>query len=437
MSTDDTLGMTYEMRRRARRPDAPKEETRWRAWMLAVGIGSFAAGVLALGLWLYWSMTYVYTIRAKVSGGTIFLSTDFDGRLCRLGAQEGQAVSEGETLAWFDDAEPRGELASAEAVVALQKGACDGAQKELESAALTLELARLQAVEENHRAVANLKNAEAVLRRLQSGSREEEIGSAEARLASAQALQSLYELRVTQSAGLHERGIEPQIELEIKRTQLATQRNTVRENELQLAQLTAGPRPEDIEVAQQAVNARQADLALAKMSELTLKGRELDVARLQARLAQAKAELGKAEADLQVRRAALDKLAIKSPADGIVSRVYFHPGEVVRKGEFLIELIEASGGRWVEGYVLEEDAERIQPGQPVKIRIGTDSGQICQGELADVGFSSAPGTGGRDRAFSELGSFGRPAPVWVRIRLPDQDTPPRLGTSAKARIKVR
>jgi len=437
MSTEHTPGMTYEMRRRARRPEPPKEETRWRAWMLASGIGAFAAGVLALGLWLYWSMTYVYTIRAKVGGTTTFLSTDFDGRLVRLAAQEGQAVKDGETLAWFDDAQANGELASAEAVVALQKGACAGAQKELESARLALELARLQAVEENHRAEANLKNAEAVLRRLRSGSREEEIGSAQARLASAQALQSLYELRVTQSEGLHERGIEPQIELEIKRTQLATQRNTVRENELLLAQLTAGPRPEDIEVAQQAVNARQADLALARMSELALKGRELDVARLEARLAQARAELGKAEADLQVRRAALDKLAIKSPADGIVSRVYFHPGEVVRKGEFLIELIEDSAGRWVEGYVLEEDAQRIQPGQPAKVRIGTDSGQACRGELAEVGFASALGNIGRDRAFSEMGSFGRPAPVWVRIRLTDQDPPPRLGTSAKARIKVR
>jgi multidrug resistance efflux pump len=220
------------------------------------------------------------------------------------------------------------------------------------------------------------------------------------------------------------------------KTQLATQKNVVREAELEVKKLKAGPRVEVIEEAVQVVNARTAELALARTSQKGLIRLELELRSRKTQLRQAKAELEQADADVLMRRAALAKTVIRSPVTGTVVRVFFNVGEVVRKGEPILEVADDSKGRWVEGFVAEEDANVIREGQKAEVEIGIDSGYYVDAVVEQVGYSTSA-SGSRYRSFSETGDYGRPAPIWLRIGLPETNPRPRPGTSAHVLIRVR
>ncbi len=433
---DDTLGMVYEMRRKARGAEPERKSSRWKHSLLISGIALFMIVCAVIALWVYWSVTYVSTIRAEVRGGVVVLSPDFDARLAELKTEERQHVTAGQELACFDDSERRAALTAAEAGVTLKENQCEAASIRVESAGAALELAEVRGVEEIRRAEANKKSSEAWLNRLRSGAREEEIEAAEARLASAQALAALYGLQLKQSERLFEKQIESEFDLEIMKTQLATQKNVVREAELEVKKLKAGPRVEVIEEAVQVVNARTAELALARASWNSLRRLELELASRKAQLRQAKAELEQAEANVLMGRAALEKMVIKSPVTGTVVRVFFSVGEVVRKGEPTLEVADDSKGRWVEGFVAEEDADAIRQGQKAEVEIGIDSGYYVDGVVERVGYSASANSS-RLRSFSEALDYGRPAPIWLRIGIPETDPRPRPGTSAHVLIRVR
>lgn len=404
--------------------------------MLISGIVLFVMVCAVVVLWVYWSMTYVSTIRAEVRGGVVVLSPDFDARLAELKTEERQHVIAGQELACFDSSERRAALTAAEAGVMQKESQFEAASTRIESAKAALELAKVRGAEEIRRAEANKKSSEAWLNRLKSGAREEEIEAAEARLASANALASLYGLQLKQSERLFIKQIESELDLEIMKTQLATQKNVVREAELEVMKLKAGPRAEEIEEAVQVVNARRAELALARISQNGLRGLELELKSRKAQQRQAKAELEQAEADVLMKQAALEKTIIRSPVTGTVVRAFFSVGEVVRKGEPLLEVADDSKGRWVEGFVVEEDAGLIREGQKAEVEIGIDSGYFVDAVVEQIGYS-ASASGSRYRSFSESGDYGRPAPIWLRIGLPETNPQPRPGTSAQVLIRVR
>jgi HlyD family secretion protein len=433
---DDTLGQAYERRRNARGLEPQVVPSRWTRRLLIAGAGLLIVVAMAASLWVYWALTYVGTIRAEVCGGVVFLSPDFDARLAALSVAEGQHVEAEQELARFDDSERKAELAAAEAGVMLRKNQHEVALSRVESAKAELALAKLRGTEEIRRAEANMKSSQARLERLRKGARPEDIEAAEARLESAKAVASLYRLQLTQTEKLSAKGIESALDVEIMKTQLATQSNLVREAELAVAKLQAGPRVEDVEEAIQEVNARKADLALALASKDDLRRLELELDSRNAQLRQAKAESDAAEANVRMRRATLDKTLLRSPVAGTVVRIYYSTGEVVRKGEPAIEVADDSKGRWVEGYVAEEDANDVRVGQKAHIEIGVDSGTYVETTVEQVGLSAAPGNS-RYRSYSETGDYGRPSPIWLKLGLPKTDPPTRPGTSAYVLIRVR
>jgi HlyD family secretion protein len=437
MSADDQPSATYDVRRQARGAEPALATGAWKRRLIAAGV-AVTATLLALGgLAVYRSIAYVGTIRAEVRGVTVALSPDFDAPLTEIMTAEWTQVVRDQELVRFDDSARRAELAAAEAGVMLKQGRCESAQTDVTAAQAALDTARVRFREETRRAEAERRGAEARLNRLKNGARPEELEAARTRLDSARAIAALNTLELEQSQKLHERGIESEAELEIRKTKLTTQNNVVREAELALAGLLAGPRPEEIEQTLQELNARDADLALARAAEQDLVRLELHLAATASGLRQAQAELDQARADVAIRRAALERTVLRSPVNGTVTRIYFNRGEVVRKGEVTVEITDDAGGRWVEGFVLEKDSDRIVPGQKARVEIGVDSGHFVPAVVACIGSAKGHVEGSRVRTFSETGSYGRPAPVWVKCTLADMDHIPRPGTSAYVRIAVR
>jgi len=475
----------YELRRQARGGDPPGRRPPWRRRLIWIGVVLAGAGLLSLGGFFLWCWCHVKTIYADVRGNVVELASHVDARLATRNVRSGQVVAAGEEVARLDDSQLRAVLAASEAQrdithglvtkakanltlvagrveadIALAAARIEVARAQVKSAERGVEEARGRVAEEIRRAEAVHEQARAVLGRLEKGTREEDIESARARLAAARAMAKLYSLEVKQSQELVAEGIDSQHLLEVKKAQLDTQQNRVREAEIAVAKLIKGPTREEMEAARQATAARAAELALARAGarELDSLSAQLDVRRedvkraraelacaeaLRAEIAiareqvkAAEAALVKAEADVTTHRVVLASMSVVTPIAGTVISTSVKVGEICRKGVPFILVADRSGGCWVEGYIRERDAVDVRPGQSARVEIVTGSGNYVKGKVAAVGLTTYSATPRSPSKFSANPAHLTSEFVWVKIELLEQRPEWRLGMSAKASIRV-
>jgi len=233
----------------------------------------------------------------------------------------------------------------------------------------------------------------------------------------------------------------------------------VREAELHLEKLIAGPSGNEIEAAEHALANLEAQLALARngRSEVESLAAEVEIRRTQqdeagARLAQAEAressldisreriraaeaELAKAKAEVDRAEAVLDNLNFVSPVDGTVTRTFDDIGEVCRKGVPCILVADAGRERWIEGFVEDQDAMLVNVGNHARIQVPAGIGKYVPGIVEQVGMHTQSLDGGPPGASPR---FPQPERVWVQIRpLEPLRESPITGTSAKVVIRIR
>jgi HlyD family secretion protein len=186
-----------------------------------------------------------------------------------------------------------------------------------------------------------------------------------------------------------------------------------------LAEIEAGPRREEIEIAKLEVVRAKADLELSEIelarqeglmrSQTTTKER-LDAARTcndraraalavaEQRLAmllagareeerlQARAEVSQREADLRRAQALLDATFIRSPIGGVVVRRYLDPGESITPelGIPVLRLADTSLIR-VRAEVDDSDIGRLAVGLPARVTAPAYPGAVFHGRVAEVG----------------------------------------------------
>jgi len=486
MADEISPNAAYELRRKARGTGAPAPPRPWWRRLLVPGVVILVVSSGAVGAWIRYSLTHVKTVRASVHAAVVNLSPDVDACLVKLCVSAGDRVAVGQELARLDDSQVKPMLEGAKAGSKICKSTYAQAQATLDltrnrveaeielaaanveaaaaraaSAEAALVLRRARLTEEMKQAEALCRQAEARLSLLRKGPRSETIQAARARLATAQALEALYRLDVEQSQQLVGKGIDSRYMLEVKKTQLATQENRVEEARLDLARLEAGAGEDEIEVAVQAVAARQAGLALVETSAKELDTLAADVRVRRAELREARAELARAEADrteivlaeervkaaaaeleraeadVQAREAALASMSIKSTVAGTVIRTFGLEGELLRKGVPCIRIVDDSRGRWVEGYVRERDAMKLHVGQEASVEFVVGSGVKVRATVEAVGLhtasldgiGSAGASGTRGASAAEL--------VWVKLRPEENDNSLLPGNSARAVIRLR
>ncbi len=335
---------------------------------------------------------------------------------------------------------PRPERASRQSLLAQAKADLRVTEATVDAGIASAKLGVAAAQARLARAEAQQGEAKAQLDKLLAGARSEDLESARARLATAKALQELYALEVTQSEQLVGEGIDSAHILQVKKTQLTTQKNAVREAELDLARMEAGPTDEDKRISQQQLAAREADLSLAK-AQLQQAHAELDRANaMKAQVDLGQAHVAAAEADLEVAasaadaaRVALGQMTIQSTVDGTVMRTFDKVGELCREGEVTMQVSDDSEGRWIEGYVSERDAARVRPGQKASVEIVIGSGHTTQAEVEAV--SLATNSLRRDDSGAAAApAVGSAEQVWVKLRPMEQDPRWLPGNSARAVI---
>jgi HlyD family secretion protein len=99
----------------------------------------------------------------------------------------------------------------------------------------------------------------------------------------------------------------------------------------------------------------------------------------------AEGQLDAARAELQVARAALEKLTIRAPVDGTILQVNARRGELAspQAGQPLVLIGDMSSLR-VRAEVDERDIEKIKAGQPVVVRAAAFRGRDIAGKVAFV-----------------------------------------------------
>ncbi|MCZ6559003.1 MAG: HlyD family secretion protein, partial [SAR324 cluster bacterium] len=203
-----------------------------------------------------------------------------------------------------------------------------------------------------------------------------------------------------------------QILVQLTRNQMRIRMNQIKAEvagaAAKVSELTAGPREEEIRIANVEIRIREVELerrrdllkrmeALARFNaisaqdleqqraevelgkvELLLGGEKLKLLMAGSKpqeIERAQAELALAKAKLSDVRADLNDLTIRSPIDGVVARRMVDPGEFVEDGQGLMQVVE-TGKTWVVANLEEGDFERVHVGQPVDIEVDAYPGAL-------------------------------------------------------------
>ncbi len=215
-----------------------------------------------------------------------------------------------------------------------------------------------------------VKSAE-VLARLDDDPYRREVAQARAQVESARARVQLVEA-----------GNRPQ--------EIAEARAVVREREATAANAERLYKRQEELFATKAISSQERDDAEAKYreAEARLKSGQEQLNLLEAGfrvedIAQAKAELSRAEAALAVSELHLQDTVLKAPADGVVLTRAQEPGAILQAGTTILT-VSLQRPVWVRAYINEPDLGRIHPGMKVKVHTDTRPDKPYAGQIGYI-----------------------------------------------------
>jgi membrane fusion protein, multidrug efflux system len=362
---------------------------------------------------------YVTTENAKVSGDIINASSKLSGKVVEIKVQNGSKVNKGDVL-------------------------------------FTLDKDQLQA--QTNQAQAALDVAKAQLAKVSGGARTEEVAGAQAGVDAAQAtytgaltgkdnlqnsltdaqnkyndLQSQINSLVAAYHATDVNDLVQKLAAAVNKHEISDSFYTSMTNllgsktqlEAQITQLKG-----QLDAVNSQINAAKAGLngAKTKLSMVNAGATDKDVAIIEAQVRAAQATFDLAQLNLGYGD-------IKAPVDGTVVQTNIHLGDNLAPGQAAISLVDFSKLQ-VTAYVLENDLERIQAGQSVKLSIDAFPGQSFEGTVKELGLATASTFNlfGGDNASGNYTKVSQRIPIKVEFTGGSNQVIP--GMSVTAKIKV-
>lgn len=186
---------------------------------------------------------------------------------------------------------------------------------------------------------------------------------------------------------------------------------------------TGATTPQDIDDAQAALDSAEARRKVAReVLDLAVAGpREEDIA-------EARANLDTAKADLALLKRRLEDTSLASPVDGIVRARILEPGEMASP-EKPVLTIALTTPKWIRAYVPETDLARVRPGMPAKVSVDSFPDRTYTGW---VGFVSP--TAEFTPKSVETPELRTSLVYEIRVFVEDPENELRLGMPATVRI---
>lgn len=317
-----------------------------------------AAGLAILAVLLY---SQSRAEQAKVSGfveaDEIRLGSLVGGRVARVLVEEGQAVEAGQIILEIQPFDQEHRRSQVQAELA---GRQAGYNKLLAGFR----------PEEIAQAKARRDELAARLEELVNGPRKETIDAAKARFDEAKSSAAYLRSSQEKVQTAFSRNAATKEELDRANDQLASAEALVQVRQAELAELLAGTRSEDIQVAKSQLEQTEQAWILQKNGYRT---EDTETA---------KAALDATQATLKVIDAQIGELTIKAPVDGVIEACRIKPGDLLAPNAPALTML-AKGTLYVRTY-LPEDRLTIKPG--VKLEVSTDSlpGKIFAGRVTFV-----------------------------------------------------
>jgi len=346
-------------------------------------------------------VTRANLVRTLTISGTITTSQDVQisaknpGRLVSVYVRDGDPVRAGQVIASQDLSDQLNLLRQASASVAT-------ARASLSQALANLRQGPIKSAASVKSAEALVAQAKAQLRKAQAGPREEERKQTDAQVQAAKSNLDTSKADLDRKRQLFEEGAISRQTLDVAENAYQNALSQY-QSALQLqAMMQNWTRPEDLEIAREAVRSAEQNLTQAKAEQ------KLDVI-LKDQVDAARSNLQSAVAAEALRRQALSDAQLRSPFEGKIS------GKVTPVGTFLssgmpVARVVGKEGVYFEGQLPESSVAEVSIGRLVRVRVPALGNKSLNGKVVAV----SPSGDNIGRQFNAririLGSFGEIRP---------------------------
>ncbi len=325
--------------------------------LLAIAALVAVAAFAWFGLWS-WNAGKPIRVSGNIEVTDAELSFQIPGRVEARLVDEGQTVTEGQTVALLDNRELSQEVNRNKAEVEAARAAL----AELEAGSRPEEIAEARAA---------ASKAKSRLEELEAGSRPQEIAAGEAAYQSARAEAKRLADDFDRYSGLYRKQLVSTQQYEAARTASEMADARARQAKEQMDLLKEGPRKEEIAQTHDAYAQAEQRYTLVKIGP-----RREDIEQARARLDQARESLALSETRLGYT-------TLVSPMSGMVLSKSIEPGEYVSAGTPIVTVADLVNA-WLRAYVNETDLGRVKLGQPVCVITDTYPGKAYEGRISFI-----------------------------------------------------
>ena len=323
----------------------------------------FALVIVALvAVGWYWidSRRWESTDDSQIDGHIYPISARVGGQVVKVNYDDGQFVHKGDVLVQIDSTDYK---------VAVDRAQADyeDAQANLMAAQANVPIANVGSASQIHTAGADVTGAQAGV-----AAAEKQVEAAQAQVVEAEANAKKLNADVERYRSL------------LGKKEIAQQQFDQAVAAAASANATVAARQASLLAAQQQVLVARSRVAQAnaglRNAEVTPK--QVDVSR--AKAAAAEAQTQRANAALEQAKLNLGYTTIVAPVDGVVGKRSVQVGQNVGPGQDLMAVVPLRE-IWVTANFKETQLAKMQPGQPVKIKVDTYGGRKWNGHVSSIG----------------------------------------------------
>jgi HlyD family secretion protein len=295
-------------------------------------------------------------LSGRIEGYETDVGAKVGGRIESIAVREGDRVNKGQVIAQLDDAVLKAQLEGAKARLQAAQQQVNQARLQIEVIQSQIREAQLNLRQSADDATGRINQAQATV-----AAAEAQLTQAKAQVKQAEAERQLAQSDRDRYASLLQDGVIPQQQFDRSQTKL----DTAQAN-LQASQAA-------VEAAQKQVNVAEGALTQAKTSSFNPEINTAKIASLTKQLAQARAQLEAAIAEVANAKAVQAEIAAKlsdlkiiSPIDGVVLTRTSEPGEVIATGTTLMTIVNLNNV-YLRGYLPEGEIGMVRVGQAAKV----------------------------------------------------------------------
>ncbi|PZV16297.1 MAG: secretion protein HlyD [Leptolyngbya sp.] len=360
-------------------PQAPQKHPR-RKWILlaALGVGLMIGGILGYRWWRF-AAIHVSTDDAYITADVHPINARINGTVIEVAVKDNQQVQRGDLLVKLDPRDNQVALQQSKAAQELAQQQARVAQANIGVTATNAQGLTTEARGDIDAAGASVSTAQAALAEAQAG-----VPAARAQLAQVKANLVKANLDYKRYLSLFNEGAIAQQQLDAARaTYEATQGqyNAIAE-QIKQAQARVVQAQTNLGNIQAKLNSTQGKLEQANAS-----GKQTEVNRRQYQAALAAVD--QSNAQLKNAQLQLSYTAIAAPLTGRIGNKTVQIGQRVQPGQTLMSLVQPLP--WVNANFKETQLAKMQPGQPVEIKIDAFPHHLFRGNVDSL----APASGAK------------------------------------------